>query len=144
MKPTTARPTAAASGLTPEDRTAIDTYLLRLERLHKANDWRNLQSLMTEDCITMPPRHSAMEGREAWLRWIEERQFRVDDLLVRPLEFDGSGDLAFVRCDFRWTYRVQGRDQPVADSGKFLGVLRKQRDDKWLATHWMWNSDLRR
>ena len=28
--------------------------------------------------------------------------------------------------------------------GKFLAVLRKQWDDRWLGTHWMWNSDLAR
>lgn len=144
MTSKTATDNAVATRLRPEDRTAIDTYLLRLEQLQKANDWPGLLSLMCEDCTTMPPQRSALEGREAWLRWVEERDLRVHDLTLTPVEFDGCGDLAFVRCEYRWTYSVAGRPEPVADSGKFLGVLRKQPDDRWQATHWMWSSDLRR
>jgi ketosteroid isomerase-like protein len=144
MSPTTATPGTEAPPLSHEDRTAIDTYFLRLEQLQRSNDWRGLLALMAENCVTMPPRHSAMEGHQAWLQWVQDRDFRVTDLTIDPLEYDGSGDLAFVRCNYRWTYSVKGRTDPVADSGKFLGILRKQPDDRWLATHWMWNSNTRR
>lgn len=144
MNSTTVSRSTVGPSLSPEDRTAIDTYLLRLERLQKANDWRGLLSLMAQGCITMPPRRSALEGRDAWLDWVREREFKVEDLVIDPQEFDGCGDLAFVRCNYRWTYSVKGREEPVVDSGKFMGVLRKQADDKWVGTHWMWNSDLRK
>ncbi len=144
MNPITTAPPEVATVLSPIDQTAISTYLLRMEQLEKANDWRNLQKLMTPGCITMPPRHSTKEGRRAWLQWIEEMDFRVHDLSLIPQEFDGCGDLAFVRCNYRWTYTTKESEKPIEDSGKFLGVLRKQSDDQWLATHWMWNSDVKR
>jgi ketosteroid isomerase-like protein len=144
MSPTTLTPTEVSPRLTPEDKTAINTYLLRLEQLERANDWQGLLSLMTPGCTTLPPRHAAIEGRQAWLQWLRDKEFSVDELNVSPLEFDGCGDLAFVRCNYRWTYRLKGRTEPVDDSGKFLGLLRKQLDGKWLATHWMWNSDVQR
>lgn len=144
MTQATTSPSGVTAALTPEDRSAISTYLIRLEQLQRSNNWQALTRLMTEDCVTMPPRRSAVEGRGAWLQWIHEKQIRVIDLSLRPVEFEGCGDLAFARCDYRWTYQVGGQAEKIVDSGKFMGVLRKQLDDKWLATHWMWNSDLRR
>ena len=144
MNPIATAPPEDATILSQMDRTAIDTYLTRMEQLEKTNDWRSLLELMTPGCVTMPPRHATTEGRQAWLRWIEEMNFRVQDFSLTPEEFDGCGDLAFVRCSYRWTYTLRGRDEPINDSGKFLGVLRKQPDGKWLASHWMWNSDSKR
>jgi ketosteroid isomerase-like protein len=140
MNPVTA-PIEVAPLLSPIDRTAIDTYLIRMEQLEKANNWRNLTELMAKDCITMPPRHSTTEGRRNWLRWIEDTEFRVSDFHLRPQEIEGCGNLAFVRCDYRWTYTLKGRTEPIEDSGRFLAILRKESDDRWLATHWIWNSD---
>jgi ketosteroid isomerase-like protein len=144
MNPTATTLPEVATVLSPMDRTAIDTYLLRMEQLERANDWRSLQDLMTPGCITMPPRHSSKEGRRAWLQWIEEMGFQVQEFSLTPQEFDGCGDLAFVRCQYKWKYTLGDREEPVDDSGKFLGVLRKQPDGRWLATHWMWNSDSKR
>jgi len=144
MNPTTTQPPAVSRALSPIDRSAIATYLIHMEQLEKANDWRNLSQLVTEDCITMPPRHTTKEGRRNWLRWIEEMDFRVQDFSLVPQEYDGCGDLAFVRCNYDWSYTFKGRDEPVQDSGRFMAVLRKQPNDEWLATHWIWNSETRR
>ena len=133
-----------APTLSPIDRSAIATYLIRMEQLERANDWRNLGLLATEDCLTMPPRHTTKVGREDWLRWIEDMDFRVQDFSLVPQEYDGCGDLAFVRCDYQWVYTLKQRSEPVEDSGRFMAVLRKQPNDEWLATHWIWNSDTRR
>ena len=144
MNPIATAPPEDATVLSPMDRTAIDTYLLRMEQLEKSNDWRILQTLMAPGCVTMPPRHSTKEGRQAWLRWVEEMDFRVREFSLTPQEFDGCGDFAFVRCNYEWSYTFENRDEPIDDSGKFLGVLRKQPNGQWLATHWMWNSDVKR
>ena len=82
-------PTEIAPHLTPIDRTAIETYLIHMEDLEKANNWQNLMQLMAEGCVTMPPRHSTIEGRQNWLRWIEDKDFRVTDFSLRPREIDG-------------------------------------------------------
>ena len=79
MNTTTTQPPEVSRALSPIDRSAIATYLIHMEQLEKANDWRNLSQLVTEDCITMPPRHTTKEGRQNWLRWIEEMDFRVQD-----------------------------------------------------------------
>lgn len=144
MNPIATAPPEDATILSPIDRTAIDTYLTRMEHLERTNNWRSLSELMSPGCVTMPPRHSTKEGRQAWLQWVEEMNFRVHDFSLKPQEFDGCGDLAFVRCNYRWTYTLEELDEPIADSGKFLGVLRKQPNGQWLATHWMWNSDSKR
>jgi ketosteroid isomerase-like protein len=144
MNPIATAPPEDATVLSPMDRTAIDTYLTRMEHLEKTNDWRSLSELMAPGCVTMPPRRATKEGRRAWLQWIEEMDFRVHEFSLIPQEFDGCGDFAFVRCNYRWSYSLEGREKPVEDSGKFLGVLRKQADGKWLASHWMWNSDAKR
>ena len=144
MNPIATAPPEDATVLSQMDRTAIDTYLTRMENLEKTNNWRSLLELMTPGCVTMPPRHATKEGRQAWLQWVEDMNFRVHDFSLTPQEFDGCGDLAFVRCNYRWTYTLKELDEPIDDSGKFLGVLRKQPDGRWLATHWMWNSDLKR
>jgi ketosteroid isomerase-like protein len=144
MNPIATAPPEDATLLSPIDRTAIDTYLTRMEQLERTNNWPRLLELMTPGCVTMPPRHATKEGRQDWLQWVEEMNFRVHDFKLTPQEFDGCGDLAFVRCNYQWTYTLKEVDEPIDDSGKFLGVLRKQPDGKWLATHWMWNSDRRR
>ena len=140
----TTTPTKAAHVLSPIDRSAIATYLIRMEQLERANDWRNLRQMMTEDCITMPPRHTTKEGRQNWLAWIENMDFRVHDFSLVPQEFDGCGGFAFVRCNYNWSYTLKDRPDPVDDSGRFMAVLRKQSNDEWLATHWIWNSEIKR
>lgn len=137
-------PAEVAPILSPIDRTAIDHYLIRMEQFEKANNWRSLTELMAAGCITMPPRHATMEGRQTWLRWIENMNFLVYHFELVPRDIDGCGDLAIVRCDYRWTYTLADRTEPIDDAGRFLAVLRKRGDDRWLATHWMWNSALRR
>ena len=144
MNPTTTTPSKVARALSPIDRSAIATYLIRMEQLERASDWRNLSLMVTDDCITMPPRRTTKEGRETWLRWIEDMDFRVHDFSLVPQEFDGCGDLAFVRCNYDWTYTLKSRTEPVQDSGRFMAVLRKQTNDEWLATHWIWNSETSR
>lgn len=143
MTPTTASRDVAAT-LSPIDRSAIATYLIRMEQLERANDWPNLSLMVTEDCITMPPRHTTREGRLSWLQWIQESGFRVHDFSLVPQEYEGCGDLAFVRCDYDWAYTLEEHNEPIRDSGRFMAILRKQSNHEWLATHWIWNSDTRR
>lgn len=141
MNPVATAPPENATVLSPIDRTAINTYLTRMELLERGNNWRSLLDLMSPGCVTMPPRHATKEGRKAWLEWLEGMDFRVHELQLVPQEFDGCGDFAFVRCNYRWKYTLRDQNEPIEDSGKFLGVLRKQPDGRWLGTHWMWNSD---
>ena len=64
------------------------------------------------------------------------------EFTVTAEKIDGAGDLAFDRGIWTWTGTPPGATEPTSDSGKYLGISRRQEDGTWLWTEMIWNSDM--
>lgn len=58
------------------------------------------------------------------------------------MKVEGREDLAYVLGTYTMTMAPPGAPGPINDSGKFVTVLRRQADGRWLAAVDMFSSDL--
>ena len=139
---TTCQPPVQEAGpLSENDIGAIEDIIQQYVQAMLARDLNAWTGLWTEDAVMMPPNSPALEGREAI----------IQDLMAGPaptefvldvLDIDGAGDVAYVRGTYSITMTVAGVSEPMMDEGKYLSILKKQSDAKWLFTIDIWNSDL--
>jgi len=93
------------------------------------------------NAVFMPPNQPAVEGRVAIQAWFKA----LPPMLVfrhNVIEVDGRGDIAYERGRYALTIAAAGRTPAVEDHGKFLAVLRRQADGRWLMTNDIFNSDV--
>jgi ketosteroid isomerase-like protein len=99
----------------------------------------SLAALMVEDAVLMPPNAPLVE-LGTYLEQIEAADFHVTGITATVQEIDGRDGLAYLRATYSSTFTLGG--EPGEGVGKYLAILRKQPDGEWLATVWIWNSDV--
>lgn len=130
-----------AGPLSDADMAAIRGVFDSLGELEQASDWDGVAGLFAEDIVLMMPDQPAMEGVAAWRAMIDAVQPVVHALSADIAEIDGRADLAFVRGTYTETSSFAGAEEPQEFAGKFLWVLEKQPDGRWLVTVGISNSD---
>lgn len=105
-----------------------------------AKDARAAAALYTEDAVLIPPGENLVRGRQAieeyWRAAIE--QGGVRDVSVETMDALSSGSLGYETGSFVLT--VDGPDgEPVVDRGRYIELLRRGPDGRWLSTHGIWN-----
>jgi uncharacterized protein (TIGR02246 family) len=127
------------SGLSPQDRAAIEQAADAYVAAMREADWERVARSFSEDAVRIPPNEPPHRGREAignWLRGIEELESYE---LVRE-QIDGADGLAYVRGTYAITLRPVGAPAPISDEGDFLEIWRKGRDGAWSIAEAMWNT----
>jgi ketosteroid isomerase-like protein len=116
-------------------RTSTDRYV----QTALAAEWDAWAALTTDDAVFLQPNGAAVEGRHAIRKWATAftglTRFSANVLAV-----EGRDDIAISRGTYSF---VLGPEDglPVADTGKFLTVWRRQPGGTWLISRNMWNSD---
>ncbi|MGD2217242.1 MAG: SgcJ/EcaC family oxidoreductase [Gemmatimonadales bacterium] len=139
---TACQPATQQAGLAEEDVAAINALLDEVTEAELAADWVSVAGVMTEDVISMPANMPLMQGRDAWLAWVESMGIAVTELSLDVVEIDGRGDLAYARLAYSEAFTVEGAAEPVEEAGKCLWMMRKQDDGSWRLSTWICNSDL--
>ena len=98
----------------------------------------NLLDMFTDDMVMIGPEIPAMEGKAAYRAWIEPLNVRMSEASFDFRDVGGSGDMAYVYMNYDETYTVEGREDPIKDTGNVLAILQRQPDGSWLFSHWMW------
>ena len=106
-----------------------------------AKDAKAAAALYAEDAVLIPPGESVVRGREAieeyWRGAIEEGGVR--DVSVETMDALSSGSLGYETGSFVLT--ANGPDgEPVVDRGRYMELLRREPDGRWLSTHGIWNA----
>ena len=131
------------SGLTSEERSAVeqaaDVYLAAM----KAADWVRVAQSFSADGVRIPPNEDLHRGREAIERWLGGIEELTSYELTRD-RIDGADGIAYVRGRYEITLRPQGAPAPLSDQGDFLEIWRKEPDDAWRIIEAMWNTRLPR
>lgn len=129
-----------ATPIAPADVDAIDSVRTAYQNAILAGDQAAVLALYADGVVEMPPNMPIRNGKSAIEAAAEEPQPTTFSLT--PVETDGVGDLAYDRGTYAASVMMEGMEQPVNDTGKYLALLRKQDDGSWLMTTVIWNSDL--
>jgi uncharacterized protein (TIGR02246 family) len=128
-------------GLSQTDVKKIDDITQTAMKAALAKDFATWAALFLEDAVVYPPNEAAVKGRVAIRAWLEKfplmTEFKLNNEYV-----EGREDLAYVLGTYTMTMVPPGSPGPVKDSGKFVTVLRRQPDGRWLAAVDMFSSDL--
>ena len=106
-----------------------------------ARDFATWSSLFLDDAVVNPPNEPAVKGRAAIRAWLEKFP-PITEFKLNNEKVEGREDLAFVLGTYTMTITPPGAPGPVKDSGKFVTVVRRQRDGRWLCAVDMFSSDL--
>ena len=106
-----------------------------------AKDAKGAAALYTVDAVLIPPGEPLVRGREAieeyWRGAIELGGIR--DVSVETMDALSSGSLGYETGSFVLT--VNGPDgEAVIDKGRYVELLRREPDGRWLSTHGIWNA----
>ncbi len=106
-----------------------------------AKDAKAAAALYTEDAVLIPPGEPLVRGRAAieeyWRGAIESGGVR--DVSVETMDARSSGSLGYETGSFALT--VDGPDgEAVIDRGRYIELLKRQPDGRWLSTHGIWNA----
>jgi uncharacterized protein (TIGR02246 family) len=109
-----------------------------------AGDWSRFAAGFTEDAVRMPPNEPLHQGRDAIRQWAVANwgPLTTTEFAMTVKDVGGLGDLAYAWGSYAATVAVPEVAEPVNDIGKFLVVLRKQEDGRWLVSVAMFNSDM--
>jgi len=133
---------AGVKALTDEDVAAIKALGPAIDEIGLAGDWDKFVQMFAEDVVMMPPNNPAVKGRATYLAWIQSMGVKMTDSEFTFHEIAGYGDIAYATATYTEAFTIAGIDEPIADEGKILTILRKQPDGSWLFALWMWNSNL--
>jgi uncharacterized protein (TIGR02246 family) len=106
-----------------------------------ARDFATWAALFLDDAVINPPNEPAVKGRAAIRAWLEKFP-PITEFKLNNEKVEGREDLAYVLGTYTMTFTPPGAPGPVKDSGKFVTVVRKQPDGRWLGAVDMFSSDL--
>jgi uncharacterized protein (TIGR02246 family) len=106
-----------------------------------AKDFATWASVFADDAIVNPPNEPAVKGRAAIRAWLEKLP-PITEFKLKNDKVEGRDDLAFILGSYTITLTPPGARGPVTDTGKFVTILRRQADGKWLGVVDMFSSDL--
>jgi uncharacterized protein (TIGR02246 family) len=132
---------ADAGPLSAEDIAAVRALAQSYQDAVLANNAEAVAALYAEDATEMPSQFPARQGRAAILAAYAAPGTPMSAFTVTSVETDGVDGLAYDRGTWTGTFAVEGMEEPVTDTGKFLCIARKQSDGSWLWTIVTWNSD---
>jgi uncharacterized protein (TIGR02246 family) len=106
-----------------------------------ARDFATWASLFLEDAVINPPNEPAVKGRAAIRAWLEKFP-PMTEFKLKNEKVEGGDDLGYVLGTYTMTITPPGAPGPVKDSGKFVTIVRRQPDGRWLCAVDMFSSDL--
>lgn len=130
----------ATSGLEPADVRKIDAIVEVAMKAAVARDFETWSNVFLEDAVLNPPNQPAVQGRAAIRAWLEKLP-PVQEFRLKHTKVEGRGDLAYALGTYSMTMAPPDAPGAVTDAGKFVEVLRKQPDGRWLCAVDMFSSD---
>jgi len=98
-------------------------------------------NLYTEDATLLPPNEAIVSGRENIVKyWQGALDAGASNVSVTTLATGSNGDLGYEIGQFRMD--VKSADgKVITEKGKYIELLKRNKEGKWLSTNGIWNSD---
>jgi uncharacterized protein (TIGR02246 family) len=106
-----------------------------------ARDFATWAALFFEDAVIYPPNEPPVKGRAAIRAWLEKFP-PMTEFKLKNEKVEGREDLGYVLGTYSMTIIPLGAPGPVKDSGKFVTIVRRQPDGRWLCAVDMFSSDM--
>ena len=132
----------------PDNRAADESTIRNLDaqwsKTAAAGDLEGTVSYYSDDASAFPPNSPIATGKQAiHATWASLLTPGVSvSWQASKVEVSRSGDLAYLTGMYQVTLKDPKAKPPVADSGKFVEVWKKQADGNWKVVADIFNSDL--
>ena len=125
--------------------------LAAIQRLHetdmaaaKIHDIRTLITLITDDCILLPPGHEPIRGRDAIWKFMQEQlpenqNYKITEYVQHFEEVKIIGDWAFEWATFHGIFRHKSGGADLHERSRLFRVLRRQSDGSWKVARAIWH-----
>ena len=127
--------------------------LKRIAELHqtdidasKAQDFKTLLSLWTEDGVLLEPGKAPIKGREAIEAYMESqaetsKAYTIKEYVHDWQEIKVTGDWAFEWGFFNGEAQPVSGGQPIKQKAKLLRLLKRQEDGSWKCARVIYHND---
>lgn len=125
--------------------------LAAIEKLHetdmaaaKNHDIDTLITLMTDDCILLPPGQEPIRGREAIWKFMQEhlpesQKYEITEYVQDFEEVKIIGDWAYEWATFHCTYHLKSGGPDLHERSRLFRILHRQPDGCWKVARSMWH-----
>lgn len=134
----TTQPTATA----PPDPAPINDVRSRFQTAYNAGDAAAVTALYTDDAVSLPDRHAAVQGKAALQQYFQEvfAQYNAKLTLMSP-DLEITDDIAHETGAYSMTVTPKAGGNAMTITGKYLIVLKRQADGSWKVHHDIDNTD---
>jgi ketosteroid isomerase-like protein len=101
-------------------------------------NWDRMNEDYAANVLILPANQPEIRGKQALRQW-QDAYPPVAGYQMRFVEIDGRSDMAFVRGEYTVTIPLE--TGKMVDTGRFLWILKKHPDGRWLVTWDMFQSD---
>lgn len=128
-----------------------DADMAAIEKLHetdmaaaKIHDINTLITLMTDDCILLPPGHEPIRGRDAIWKFMqnqlpENQKYEITEYIQHFEEVKIIGDWAYEWAKFNGTYHLKSGGPDLYERSRLFRILRRQLDGSWKVARAIWH-----
>lgn len=127
--------------------------LAEIERLHQTDreasikgDFATLITLMTDDCVLLPPDRPPIAGKDAIQKYFDEQKKLLRGIEIKEYTHDFQeikicGNGAYEWGYFSNTAKLSDGEELIKVSGKIFRILELQNDGSWKVARSIWNID---
>ena len=124
------------------DTLAINTMYQDWSKAMATNGAEGYASFFILKAVLLPPDSKAISGRDSIQKWMKTN---MDSYTFQPTGFSNDEmriekGWAFLRVTISGTRTPKTGGQPTSATNKYLDVLQKQSDGKWMFVYRMWNT----
>jgi uncharacterized protein (TIGR02246 family) len=127
---------------TEADVEAIKEFHQKMIRAEEERDVETVLGFWDDNGAVMPPDSLAIIGKELINKRVQRmKKWDVEDLSIEIQDIDVSGDLAIIRQNFTATWIPTDGSEVEHESSKEIMTLRRQSDNSWKITNYIWNQN---
>lgn len=127
--------------LAPADIETIQAMRATHEAELLAADWETMIASHSPEVVLMPPNLADIVGHEAVLDYVKAFP-PMKEVALTFEEVDGCGDLAYVWGRYSIAMQPPESAELVRDTGRWIWILRKNPEGRWIVTLDISNSNL--
>jgi uncharacterized protein (TIGR02246 family) len=124
------------------DPAPINQLRSKYQTAYNAGDAAGVAALFTDDAVSLPDHHAALQGKAAIQQYLQEifSQFSVT-MTITPADTEIVGTFAHEHGSFVIKVTPKTGGETVTDDGKYLVVFERGADGTWKIHHDMDNSN---